>query len=161
MTQDNETEALAKRIEDAVNNPEETARRIQKKIGVKPGVFGVIRDFVKSYNAKEPNVSDETWLADQFAKPEYTDAFSNPDERITAAKGIVQGVEDYENAKKSLRSHIEDNMGSRESWLARQIAIGAEVNNEDPAKYADEVALGLEDAAAENAAFVFEDGEAE
>jgi len=159
MNQDNETEALAKRIEDAVNNPEETARRVQKKTGAKPGVFGIIKDFIKSYNAKEPDVSNEDWLARQFAKKEYADAFKSEEDRLETAKGIVQGVEDYENAKKSLRSHIEDLDGDRESWLARQINIGAEANNEDPAKYADEIALGLEDAAVENAELVFEDGE--
>ena len=161
MTQDNENEVLAKRLEDAVDNPEETARRVQKKSGVKPGIFGVISDFIKSYNAKDTGVSDETWLADQFAKPDYADAFGSHDERAAAAKGIVQGVEDYENAKKSLRSHIEDLGGSRESWLARQINIGAQANNEDPAKYADEIASGLEDAADENTALIFEDGEEE
>jgi len=161
MTQDNENEVFAKQLENAVDNPEETARRIQKKSGVKPGVFSVIWDFIKSYNAKDAGVSDEAWLADQFAKPDYTDAFSSQDERVAVAKGIVQGVEDYENAKKSLRSHIEDLHGSRESWLARQINIGAEANNEDPAKYADEIAKGLEDAVIENAALVLDDGEAE
>jgi len=161
MTQDNETEALAKRLENAVDNPEETARRIQKKSGVKSGVFSVIWDFVKSYNAKDANVSDEAWLADQFSKPDYADVFSGQDERITVAKGIVQGVEDYENAKKSLRSHIKDLHGNRESWLERQINIGAEANNVDPAKYADEIAKGLEDAVVENAELVLDEGEAE
>jgi len=161
MAQDNETEALAERIEDAVNNPEEIGRRVQKKTGGKPGIFGVIRDFVKSYNAKEPGVSNEDWLADQFSKQEYADAFESKEDRLATAKGIVQGVEDYENAKKSLQSHLTDLKGSRESWLARQINMGAELNNEDPAKYADEIAKGLEDAAAENAKLVFEDEEAE
>ena len=166
MTQDNEVTELtelANKIEEIVNNPEEVARRIQKKAGGKPGKFKVILDFIKSYIAKDPKVSDENWLAAQFSKPEYADAFKGEnaaEERLAAAKGIVQGVEDYENAKKSLRLH-KDSGGSRESWLAEQIAIGAANNNMDPAEYAGEIAKGLDDAIEENARFVFDDEEAE
>ena len=163
MAQDKEATELANRIEEAVNNPEAVARRIQKKVGGKQGIFGVMRDFIKSYNAKDQGVSNEEWLAAQFSKPEYADAFKGEnaaEERLAAAKGIVEGVEDYENAKKSLRFH-KDSGGSRESWLAEQINIGAANNNADPAEYAEEIAKGLDDAIEENARFVFEDEEAE
>ena len=128
----------------------------EKKTSDKARVFDIIRDFIKSYKEKDAGVSNEAWLAAQFAKPEYAEAWKgeNPrEEQLAAAKGIVEGVEGYENAKKSLRSHIEDMNGSRESWLAEQIAIGAEINDADPAEYADEIARGLDEAN--------EDGEAE
>jgi hypothetical protein len=163
MTEDNEATELANRIKEAVDNPEAVARRIQKKAGGKKGIFRIILDFIKSYFAKDPKVSDEDWLAGQFAKPEYADAFKGEnaaEERLATAKGIVQGVEDYENAKKSLRYH-KDSGGSRESWLAEQINIGAANNNMDPAEYAAEIARGLDDAIEENARFVFDDKEAE
>ena len=161
MTQTNgaDATALADKFEQAVNNPEETARRIEKKVGV-PGVFGVFLDFIKSYKAKEGGVSDEEWLARQFSKPEYAEAFAgeNP---ADAAKGIVQGVEDYENAKKSLRSHIQNSGGSRETWLAQQINIGAEANNVAPAEYARQISEGLDEAIEENARLILDDKEAE
>jgi hypothetical protein len=158
MTQNEDNLVLANKIEQIVSNPEETAKCVQKKIGGKPGVFSVIRDFVKSYNEKDLNISDEAWLAGEFEKPEYSNDFANQRERLDAAKGIVQGVEDYENAKKFLHSHIHDLQGS---CLARQINIGAANNNADPAPYADDVAAGLNDAAEENAALVLDDEEAE
>jgi len=165
MTQVNETDAtaLANRIEQAMNNPEEVARRVEKKVG-KPGVFGVIMDFIRSYSAKDPGVSNEDWLAGQFSKPEYADAFKGENaegETRAAAKGIVQGVDDYENAKKSLRSHIENSGGTRESWLAEQINIGAANNGMAPAEYAAEISAGLGEAIEENAELIFDDKEAE
>jgi hypothetical protein len=154
-----EAEALAGRIEQAVNNPEETARRIEKKIGIK-GIFGIIRDFIKSYEQKDENTSSEEWLENQFARPEYADAWKGAggaEERRAVAKGIVQGVEDYENAKKSLISHMTHNRGDRASWLAQQIEIGAEMNGADPAEYAGEIAQGLNEAIEENAEFIYAD----
>ena len=121
----------------------------EKKSGDTARVFGIIKDFLKSYKEKDSTMSNEAWLAEQFAKPEYADAWKGENQReeqLATAKGIVQGVEGYENAKKSLRSHIEDKHGSRESWLAEQIEIGAEINNADPAEYADEIARGLVEA---------------
>jgi hypothetical protein len=160
-----EAEDLAGRIEQAVDNPEETARRIEKKIGVK-GIFGIIRDFIKSYEQKDEKTSNEEWLENQFAKPEYADAWKGTaaeqaEERQAAAKGIVQGVEDYENAKRSLKSHIANNGGDRASWLAEQIEIGAEANGASPAEYAGEIAKGLDDAIEENAEFIYTDDDKE
>jgi len=157
------TAALADSIEQAVNNPDEVAQRVQKKIG-SPGIFDIIRDFIKSYNAKENSVSDEIWLARQFSRPEYADAFKGEkagEECLAAAKGIVQGVEDYESAKKSLCFHIEKQNGSPESWLAQHIEIGAENNKLDPAEYARHISEGLDEAIEENVHFVFDDEGAE
>jgi hypothetical protein len=156
-----ELEALADRIESVVEHPEETAQRIEKKTGAK-GIFGTIRDFIKSYEQKDKETSDEKWLENQFAKPEYSDAWKGSGaeqeaERKAAAKGIVQGVEDYENAKKSLASHIKNNLGDRASWLAEQIEIGAEANGADPAEYAKEISRGLDEAIEENAEFIYND----
>jgi HEPN domain-containing protein len=160
-----ELEALAGKIESVVENPEETARRIEKKTGAK-GIFGTIRDFIKSYEQKDKDTSNEAWLENQFARPEYSDAWKGSAaeqaaERQAAAKGIVQGVEDYENAKKSLASHIADNGGDRASWLAEQIEIGAEVNGKDPAEYAKEISRGLDEAIGENAEFIYTDDDKE
>jgi hypothetical protein len=156
-----EAEALAGKIEQTLDNPEETARRIEKKIGAK-GIFGTIRDFIKSYEQKNKETSNEDWLENQFAKPEYSDAWKGSaeeqaEERRAAAKGIVQGVEDYENAKKSLASHINDNGGDRASWLAQQIEIGADMNGKNPAEYAKEISEGLDEAIEENAEFIYTD----
>jgi hypothetical protein len=160
-----ELEALAGKIESVVENPEETARRIEKKTGAK-GIFGTIRDFIKSYEKKGSETSDEKWLENQFAKPEYADAWKGNSveqeaERKAAAKGLVQGVEDYENAKKSLASHIAYNGGDRASWLAEQIEIGAEANGADPAEYAKEISRGLDEAIEENAEFIYTDDDEE
>jgi hypothetical protein len=156
-----EMEALAGRIERTLDNPEETARRIEKKIGGR-GIFGTIRDFIKSYGQKDREMSDEEWLENQFAKSEYADAWKGNSaeqaaERRAAAKGLVQGVEDYENAKKSLQSHIDNNGGDRQSWLAEQIAIGADVNGKNPEEYAEEISQGLDEAIGENAEFLSDD----
>jgi hypothetical protein len=158
-----EAEVLAGRIEQAVDNPEETARRIEKKIGVK-GIFKTIRDFIKSYEQKDEKTSNEEWLESQFAKPEYSGAWKGTDqaeERKAAVKGIVQGVEDYENAKQSLVLHIANNGGDQASWLAEQIEIGAEANGASPAEYAGEIAKGLDEAIEENAEFIYTDDDKE
>jgi hypothetical protein len=156
-----ELEALAGGIERNLDNPEETARRIEKKIGGR-GIFGTIRDFIRSYGQKDGETSNEEWLENQFAKPEYAGAWKGTDteqaaERQAAARGLVQGIEDYENAKKSLQSHIDNNGGGRESWLAEQIAIGADANGKNPAEYAEEISQGLDEAIGENAEFLFTD----
>ena len=149
---------LAEIIEDAVNNPEKAAERIDEKAGTK-GIFTTIIAFIRDYTNKDPAQSNEEWLKQQFAKPEYADAWKGKDaekERNAAAAGLVQGVEDYENAKKSLRVHIELG-GTRESWLAEQIEIGAANNNKDVAEYAKEVFEGLNAARDENAEFLLGD----
>ena len=159
MEQD-EAAALADSIEQALNNPEETAQRIEKKLGSPLGVLGIIQDFIKSYDAKESAVSDEDWLALQFAKSGYADAFKGAnvqEECRAAAKGIVQGVDGYENAKKSLCLHIDRQNGSPESWLAEQIDIGAKNNNTDPEEYAAQLSEGLDEAIEETACFIFSD----
>ena len=150
--------AFAEKLETAVNNPEEAARRVSQKMRV-PGLFRVLFDFIKSYNQKDPALSDEEWMRQQFAKPEYAGAWKGEAEINEAAAGIVRGVEDYENAKKSLRSHIVNGGGTRESWLAQQIEIGAEANGVRPEEYAKEIAAGLEEAAEENAELFYEGNE--
>jgi len=146
---------LAELIEDAVNEPEKTIQRMEEKTGTK-GIIGTIIDFIKDYKNKEPSQSNEEWLEKQFAKPEYVSAWkgSNAEkERKAAVQGLVQGVVDYENAKKSLRMHIEMG-GTRESWLAEQIEIGAENNSKAPEEYAKEVYEGISEAMEENAEFL-------
>ena len=142
--------AFAQDLENAVNNPEEAARRVSQKIRA-PGLFQIMFDFIKSYKQKAPGLSNEDWLRQQCAKPEYAVAWKpeNPAEMDEAAAGIMRGIEDYENAKKSLRSHLKQGKG-RESWLAQQIEIGAEANGARPEDYAKEIEQGLQEAAAEN-----------
>jgi hypothetical protein len=159
-TTDNAALAFAQKLEAAVANPEEAARRVAKKLRV-PGLFRIIFDCVKSYQQKDPSISDEDWdeewMKRQFAKPEYAGAWGEDaaKEMAEAAAGIKQGVDDYENAQKSLRVHIEQG-GNRESWLAAQIEIGAEANGVKPEDYAREIEAGMEDAAKENAELVAE-----
>jgi len=154
MTSDEEqgAEKLAEIIESTAKNPEKAAKRISEKTGAKSeGIFKTIFAFIKDYKNKNPDQSDEAWLEQQFAKPEYADAWEGGEkERAESAKTIVNSVEDYENAKKSLRVHMK--LGnSRASWLARQIEIGAEANGKDVAEYAKEVSEGLKEAYEENA----------
>ena len=148
---------LAELIENAADNPEKAAKRMEAKTGAKAkGIIRTILDFIKDYKNKDPAQSNEAWLEQQFAKQEYAEAWQgNEEERAAAAKGLVQGVEDYENAKKSLRTHI-DLGGTRESWLARQILIGAEINGKDPEEYAKEAAEGLNAAREENLEFLLD-----
>ena len=154
-TTDTAALAFAQKLETAVNNPEEAARRVSQKMRT-PGLFRVMFDFIKSYKQKDPSLSDEEWMRRQFAKPEYAAAWKDSapgeaaKEMAEAAAGIVRGVEDYENAKKSLRSHLKQGKG-RESWLAKQIEIGAEANGVRPEDYAKEIEQGLKEAAEENA----------
>lgn len=143
---------LAGNIESAVNNPEKAVKRIDKKTDVK-SALGTIIDFIKEYK-KKGDQSDEAWLKQQFSKPEYAPAWKNKD-TVSAVQALMQGVEDYENAKKSLRSHIELG-GSRSSWLTEQIEIGAACNNKDPAEYKKEVFAGLNEARNENSEFLLD-----
>ena len=148
---------LAEIIEKTAKDPAEAARRVEAKTGAK-GVFGTIVAFIKDYKNKDPNQSNEAWLEQQFAKPEYAAAWKGAEERAAAARGIVQGVDDYENAKKSLATHIRLG-GTRESWLGEQIEIGAANNNKDLAEYAREVSEGLKAARDENAEFLLGSGD--
>ena len=155
-TTDTAALAFAQKLETAVNNPEEAARRVSRKMRT-PGLFRVMVDFIKSYNQKDAALSDEEWMRQQFAKPEYAAAWKDGAEPDEAAAGIVRGIDDYENAKKSLRSHLAQG-GGRESWLARQIETGAEANGVRPEDYAREIEQGLQEAAAENAELFSENG---
>ena len=147
---------LAEIIEETAKNPEKAAQRIEAKTGTK-GVFGTMFAFIKDYKNKDPNQSNEAWLEQQFSKPEYAAAWKDggAKERAESAKALVDDIEDYENAKKSLRSHIELG-GSRASWLAEQIEIGAANNNKDLAEYAKEIYEGLDEARKENAEFLLD-----
>jgi hypothetical protein len=150
---------LAEIIEETANNPEKAVQRIEKKIGPKAvlnDVFGKIIDFIKDYKNKDKDQSDEEWMEQQFAKPEYAAAWKDAEERKAAAQGLVQGIDDYESAKKSLLTHIKLG-GNRASWLAEQIEIGAANNNKDLAEYAKEVSEGLKAAIEENAKFLLAD----
>jgi len=146
---------LAEFIEATANDPEKAAKRIEAKTGTK-GVFSTIFAFIKDYKNKDPNQSEEDWLKQQYAKPEYAAAWKGGEkEAAESARALVNDIVDYDNAKKSLRSHI-DLGGSRASWLATQIEIGAANNNKDPAEYAKEVAAGLKEAMEENSEFLLD-----
>jgi hypothetical protein len=139
---------LAEIIEDAVNNPEQTVKRIGQKSGVR-GVLGTIIDFIKDYKNKGDLTSEE------WAKQQFVNAGIDNDTAAKSARDINQGIKSYENAKKSLLIHLELG-GTRESWLAQQIEIGAAINKKDTAEYAREIAEGLNDARNENAEFLFD-----
>jgi len=155
--------ALTEAIENAVNNPEQAAKRVDEKICDSKktdtkGILGTIFGFIKDYLDKDEAQSNEAWLKQQFAKPAYSKAWKGNNaekEQAEAAAGLVQGIEDYENAKKSLRLHMELG-GSRASWLAEQIEIGAAVNKKDLKEYAKEVYEGLSAAQDENADFLLD-----
>jgi hypothetical protein len=120
------------------------------------GVFVVILSFIKSYLKKAPDMSPAEWLEAEYAKPENAVHWKDRAPR-ESARGIIRGIEEYEAAKQELRTHF-DKGGSRETWLAAQIELGAEANGIDPSAYAGEIARGLEDAVEENAAFLLEAG---
>jgi len=146
--------ALAEALENVANNPEQAAKRVEEKTKTK-GIFGTIFGFIKDYQNRDKALSDEAWLKQQFAKQEEWKGDNAEKEQAAAAAGIVQGIEDYENAKRSLRTHM-DLGGSRASWLAEQIEIGADVNNKDLKEYAKEVFEGLNAARDENTDFLLD-----
>jgi hypothetical protein len=145
---------LADIIEKTADDPEEAARRIEAKTNSK-GVLGTIFGFIRDYKNKAPDQSNEEWLEQQFAKQDAALWKGGEKERAEAAKALVNDIEGYENAKKSLRSHIELG-GNRASWLAEQIEIGAANNNINPGEYAREVFEGLNAAREENAEFLLD-----
>ena len=146
---------LAEIIEKTANDPEKAAKRIEAETGSK-GILGTIFGFIKDYKNRDKDLLPEEWLKQQLAKPEYASAWEGGEkESAESARALVNDIEDYENAKKSLRSHIELG-GSRASWLAEQIEIGAANNNKDPAEYAKEVYDGLDEARKENADFLLD-----
>jgi len=145
---------LAEFIEKTANDPEKAAQRIEAETDSK-GILGTIFAFIKDYKNKDKNQSPEEWLKQQFAKTEYAEAWKGEDS-AESAKALVNDIDAYDNAKKSLRSHMELG-GSRASWLAQQIEIGAANNNKDPAEYAKEVYEGLDEARKENAEFLLKE----
>jgi len=152
--------ALAEAIENAVKNPEQAAKRIEEKMlqdedkTDTKGILGTIISFIKDYQNRDKSLSNEEWLKQQFAKQDWKGENAEQ-EQAAAAQGLVQSIEDYDNAKKSLRSHIELG-GSRASWLAEQIEIGAVANSKDLKEYAKEVFEGLNAARDENAKFLLD-----
>jgi hypothetical protein len=147
---------LAEIIENTVKDPQKAAERMEEKIKSK-SVLGTIFDFIKDYKNKDPNQSNEEWAKQQFAKQEEWQAAKTEKEQI--AKNIMQDIEDYDNAKKSLALHIEQG-GTRASWLAEQIEKGAANNNKNLAEYAKEVSAGLHEAMEENKNFLIQTKEA-
>jgi len=140
---------LANTIETAIKNPKEAKARREKKLGI-IGLPKIILDFIKAYESKEPNMSEEEWLKQQFEKTEYANAWKEGDkDPATVAKEIVQAVDNYETAKKDLKVHLE--LGrSKKEWLAEQIEIGAANNGKDIAEYVKEISKGLREAVQEN-----------
>ncbi|MDR2786637.1 MAG: hypothetical protein LBB83_12075 [Treponema sp.] len=118
------------------------------------GVFSVVLSFIKSYRKKAPDMSPAEWLEAEYAKPENAAYWKDRDPR-ESAQGIIRGIQEYEAAKQELQTHF-DKGGSRETWLAAQIELGAEANGVDPNVYAEEIARGLEGAVEENAALLLE-----
>jgi len=156
MTEEEQgAQILAENIKKTADEPEKAVKRIEAETGSK-GILGTIFDFIKDFRDKDENQTPEEWLKQQFAKPEYASAWEGGEkESAESAKALVNDIEDYENAKKSLRSHIELG-GTRASWLAEQIEIGAANNNKDPAEYAREVYDGLDEARKENVEFLLD-----
>jgi len=146
---------LAEIIEKTANDPEKAAKRIETQTGSK-GVLGTIFAFIKDYRNRDEGLSPEEWMKQQFSKPEYASAWEGGEkESAESVKALINDIEGYDNAKKSLRSHIELG-GNRASWLAEQIEIGAANNNKDLAEYAKEVYEGLDEARKENAEFLLD-----
>jgi len=140
-------EDIKKSIEAAIENPKEAREKRRKKLGITSLLgIGKVFDFIKAYNDKDPNISDEEWIKQQYSKPEYADNWKDGDkDPATVAKEIVRGVGNYENAKKGLETHLKLG-GTRQGWLAEQIEIGAEINGKDVDEYANEISKGLGEA---------------
>ncbi|GMO55351.1 MAG: hypothetical protein Ta2A_00100 [Treponemataceae bacterium] len=158
-----EAEKLAARIENAVDNAEETARSITEQLGLKqekskpnePGLFRTIFKFIKSYNEAKPATAEErkAWLLAEYSKNEYESLWAkhDPEERDVkkAAEDICEGIDGYETAQKDLNAHLARG-GTQESWLATQVEIGAYANGVDAQEYAKQVKAGLDEAIEEN-----------
>jgi hypothetical protein len=142
--------AIANRIDAEADAPQQSVELIEKGLGLEKektkGVLATIFSFIKSYNQKDANMSNDKWLENEYSKPEYSANWKSPEERTKTAKGIVGAIEDYEQARLDLERHLEAG-GGRESWLARKIEAGAEANGySDATKYADEIIEGLDGA---------------
>jgi hypothetical protein len=155
--------ALADKIEEAANNPEQAAELVEKRLGLekKSGVISTIVSFVKSYKAKAPGTTNDAWLEAEMAKnADYANGKSAAEIK-EAAKGICGSIRDYEQAKADLARHKAQG-GSRESWLRKKLAEGAEANGyTDASKYAQEVAQGMDEANNEIYALRFADSDGE
>jgi hypothetical protein len=138
-----ELEFIEKAIENAVENPKKAKEDRAKKLemGEEKGLMDLIFSFIKSYKEKG-NLSDKEWLEKKFSEH----GVEKPD---ALAQEFVQDVEGYENAKKSLETHLELG-GTREEWLGMQIEIGAANAGKSPAEYAEEVSKGFNEAIEEN-----------
>jgi hypothetical protein len=156
MEQNNETSGNVQILSDTIDTL--SGGMEQKAVQDKhtKGVFAVILSFIKSYQKKDPDLSPAEWLEAEYAKPENAVHWKDRDPH-ESAQGIIQGIQEYEAAKQELRDHF-DKGGSRETWLAAQIELGAEANGVDPNAYAGEIARGLDDAVEENAALLLEAG---
>ena len=74
----------------------------------------VISDFVKSYEGKTENISDEEWLFTQFR-------VHLPDEELTQiTREITDGIKAQEESKKSLNEAVSKGR-SKESWFAGEM----------------------------------------
>jgi len=148
---------LVEAIEEVVNNPQKASRCLGEKTGLK-GIIKTILAFIKDYKNKDPKQSKEDWILKQYTKPEYAMAWKGANaekERAASAERLANDIEDYENAKKSLKTHIALG-GTRVSWLAEQIEIGAANNGKEPAEYAKEISAGLNEAKKENRDFLLD-----
>jgi hypothetical protein len=156
-----ENEAAENEVAENLQLLPETIDALSRKTGRKAvrdkhtkGVFAIILSFIKSYMKKAPDVSPAEWLEAEYSKPENAVHWKDRDPR-ESAQGVIRGIQEYETAKQELRDHF-DKGGSRETWLAAQIEVGAEANGMDPDVYAGEIARGLEGAVEENTTILME-----
>jgi hypothetical protein len=159
MEQNNEASGNVQILSDNIDILSRGAERKTVQDKRTKGVFTVILSFIKSYRKKAPDMSPAEWLEAEYAKSENAVHWKDRDPR-ESAQGIIRGIQEYEAAKQELRTHF-DKGGSRETWLAAQIELGAEANGIDPNTYAGEIARGLEDAVEENTTFLLEAGKEE
>ena len=77
----------------------------------------VISDFVKSYEGKTENISDEEWLFTQFRVhlPEKSN-----EELTQITREITDGIKAQEESKKSLNEAVSKGR-SKESWFAGEM----------------------------------------
>jgi hypothetical protein len=136
-------DALANRIEQDAENPEQCAVELEKKLMLPANeenlekARNTVVSFVASYKHKEPETSNVQWLEKEFSK--YPAIWKNSDELKTAANDIVNSVNRYEAEHKKIAEYRSKGL-SRESYLVKAIEDGARANGvNDFGKYAAEI----------------------
>jgi hypothetical protein len=150
---------LADRIEDEAEHPDAGADAVENALVISRSIEndkktrGVVLAFVFDYHNKANDITDLTWLDNEFAK--YPAIWKNEDERKTAALAIVERVQGYETEKNKLAEYREKGISS-ESYLKSAIETGTKAQGvTDFGKYASGIDKAISNANSENLKLIY------